>query len=223
MTRSRISIVVIALIFLATQSGLAIASPEEPTATIIVDTTADELDGDPLDDTCSLREAIQSAGNNMAVGGCAAGLPGPDTITLGAGIYYLERVGSDDANEVGDFDIASNITINGGYISGTIIDGSHLTGTDQERLFHIINSSGRLVLNDLTLQYGSSMENGGAIYNEDGYVELNNVSLLHNYASRYGGAYATTPDTGPASPTALTRRPGGSRTSTGLYRVLLPI
>jgi CSLREA domain-containing protein len=200
MTRSRISILVIALVFLATQSGMVAAAPEAPGASIIVNTTADELDGDPSDDTCSLREALQSAGNNMAVGGCAAGEPGADTINLGAGIYYLELAGSDDANQVGDFDIASNITINGGYISGTVIDGSHLTGTNQERLFHIINSSGRLTLNDLTLRYGSSLEHGGAIYNENGYVELNSVSLLHNSALRYGGAYATTPDTEPPSP-----------------------
>lgn len=200
MKHLRFPLFVFGLIFIAAQPGLAIASPEAPTATILVNTPADEFDGDPLDDTCSLREALQSAGSNTAFGGCTAGVPGADTITLGSGIYYLERIGSDDANEWGDFDIASNITINGGYVSGTIIDGSHLTGINKERLFHIINSSGRLTLNDLTLQYGSSVEHGGAIYNENGYVELNSVSLLHNYALRYGGAYATTPDTAPPSP-----------------------
>jgi CSLREA domain-containing protein len=200
MTRSRISIVIIALIFLATQSGLVVAAPEAPGATIIVNTTADELDSDPSDDTCSLREALQSAGNNMAVGGCAAGDPGADTITLPSGIYYLEITGSDDANQVGDFDIASEVTINGGNISGTIIDGSHLTGLNQDRLFHIVNSTGRLILNDLTLQYGSSMEHGGAIYNEGGYVRLVNAALLYNVAPGYGGAYATTPNLGTGAP-----------------------
>ena len=200
MTRSRISILIIAMIFLATQSGLVAAAPEAPGATIIVNTTADELDSDPSDDTCSLREALQSAGNNMAVGGCASGAAGADTITLGSGIYYLELPGSDDANQVGDFDIASEITINGGIISGTIIDGSHLTGSDQDRLFHILSSAGRLILNDLTLQYGSSMEHGGAIYNEGGYVRLTNVALLHNFAPGNGGAYATPPNPGTGAP-----------------------
>jgi hypothetical protein len=57
-----------------------------------------------------------------------------------------------------------------------------------------------LMLNELTVQYGNSLEHGGAIYNEGGYVRLTNVSLLHNSASGYGGAYATTPGAEPPSP-----------------------
>jgi CSLREA domain-containing protein len=199
MKHSKLPLVVIALIFITAQSGLAMASPEAPRATIIVDTYVDELDGDPTDDTCSLREALQSAGNNMAVGGCAAGAPGADTITLSSGIYYMDLEGSDDANQVGDFDIGSEITINGTGTSATIIEGRNASEVSiDDRVFHLPNSSGRLILNDLTVQYGNSMEHGGAIYSEGGYVRLDNVALLHNYAPGYGGAYATPPSSGGA-------------------------
>jgi len=200
MARSRFSTLIILLVILAAQSGLVVAAPATPGATIIINTTADELDGDPLDDTCSLREAIQSAGNNMAVGGCTAGEPGADIITLPSGIYYLTRGGSDDANEWGDLDIATEVTINGGNISGTIIDASLLPTGQKDRIFDIRTPGSRLILNDLTLQYGSTPEHGGAIFNESGYVRLTNVALLHNYAPGYGGAYATPPNSSTGAP-----------------------
>jgi len=49
-------------------SGLAVAA--EPDATITVTTVQDELNSSV---PCSLREAIQAANQNTAVGGCPAG------------------------------------------------------------------------------------------------------------------------------------------------------
>ncbi|MDQ3936942.1 MAG: CSLREA domain-containing protein, partial [Actinomycetota bacterium] len=55
------------------------------------------------DAICSLREAIEAASTNAAVGGCPAGNPtGADSIVLGAATYRLTRSGAGDDN--GDLD-----------------------------------------------------------------------------------------------------------------------
>src|SRR5215831_18015928 len=76
--------------------------------TYLVNSTADLPDADPADGACAtasgvctLRAAIMQA-NFVA---------GPSTITLPAGLYLINRVGSDDDAVVGDFDIKHDVTI----------------------------------------------------------------------------------------------------------------
>ncbi|MDX6587721.1 MAG: hypothetical protein QOI31_2194 [Solirubrobacterales bacterium] len=77
-------------------------------ATIEVTTHKDELDATP-DSTCSLREAVQSANSNTAVGGCDKGGGTSDTITLERGRYPLKiPTTTEDANQNGDLDVDGN-------------------------------------------------------------------------------------------------------------------
>src|SRR5437868_7137288 len=64
------------------------------------------------DTVCSLREAIDSANTDAAVGGCSTG-SGPDTINLDSGTYKIEIAGADEANAKGDFDVEGDTTIHG--------------------------------------------------------------------------------------------------------------
>ena len=95
-------------------------------STITVNTTSDELNGDG---DCSLREAIASANNNVAIDTCVAGQAGSagfiDQINLSVGAYSITRVEDltpDDNNE-GDFDIFDSLILNGAGRGATTIDG----------------------------------------------------------------------------------------------------
>lgn len=88
---------------------------------------------------CSLREAVEAANENIAIGGCAAGDPenvGADNIILAAGTYTLsitcdfndlsgDEVGAqgglDFGNSCGDLDIYEDVVINGAGVDATII------------------------------------------------------------------------------------------------------
>src|SRR5437899_746823 len=82
------------------------ASPAAYAATILVTTTADELNADG---DCSLRDAIQAANTDAAVDTCPAG-SGADTIVVPAGSYALSIAGiGENANASGDLDITSDL------------------------------------------------------------------------------------------------------------------
>src|SRR3954451_20698295 len=116
---------------LALLSILAFAG-EAAAATITVNTEADQLANDGR---CTLREAINAAKANAAVGGCAAG-GGSDTITFAVAHPKLSRAGAgEDANSTGDLDIDSNVTISGKGAAQTTIDGNNL-----DRVFHILSA-----------------------------------------------------------------------------------
>jgi CSLREA domain-containing protein len=113
-------------------------------ASITVDTTADELNGNG---DCSLREAIQAANTDSAVSGCTAG-SGADSITLPAGTYLLTRTGpGEDGNATGDLDVLGDVTITGAGGGLTVIDGN---ATD--RVLHVI--TGVVVAEDIVFQRG---------------------------------------------------------------------
>ena len=95
-----------------TLAGLLICACALPAtagaATIEVTTHKDELDGTP-DSNCSLREAVQAANSNTAVGGCPKGGGPSDTITLEGGRYSLKiPTTNEDANVNGDLDVDGN-------------------------------------------------------------------------------------------------------------------
>ena len=176
------------------------ASPAQAGATLVVTTTNDELS----DDTdCSLREAIQvaNADDDTAEDDCV------DSGTLVAGdadtiefdvpddTYEIDEVGDDeDLNVTGDFDITDDLTIIGGGIDETFIDGGGTpgsydcpTGTETDRVFHV--HSGTLTLEQLTVQNGivedadaANQELGGGILVDGDGLVLDNVLVQDNVA-----------------------------------------
>ena len=113
-------------------------------ASIAVDTTNDELNGDGA---CSLREALQAANTDGAVSGCAAG-SGADTITVPAGTYVLALVGGrENGNATGDLDVLADVTITGAGANLTVIDGN---ATD--RGLHV--QAGTVLVEDVTFRNG---------------------------------------------------------------------
>jgi CSLREA domain-containing protein len=156
--------------------------------TITVNTVQDELNADG---NCSLREAIQAANTDSAVDGCAAG-SGADTIVLAAGTYTLSIVGRDEnASASGDLDITSNLTVNGGAATSTIIDGAGL-----DRVFHIgpgvtAGISGMTIQNGNLGAAGPGAGGGVGIFNDSGStLTLTDITVSGNTGGT-GGAGLT--------------------------------
>jgi CSLREA domain-containing protein len=132
MTQTSIMYIVKRLVLLLFLAGLfAIPAPVQAAGFISVTTTVDEFGTNPSQG-CSLREAIYSANNDTAFGGCASGAD-VDTIYVPAGKYFLSLALSVDRlsdyndiiGSIGDLDITSEMTIIGAGSSdgGTVISG----------------------------------------------------------------------------------------------------
>jgi len=153
-------------------------------ASIIVNTTDDELNSDG---DCSLREAVRASNSDIPVDACPAGF-GWDTIILSAGTYTLTKEGiNEDAGESGDLDITSDLTIIGGSTQNTVIDGNKT-----DRIFEIIGPT-TFIVNQITLRNGyipiEGSFGGGAILNRlDGMLILSVVELRENSTAKSGGA-----------------------------------
>ncbi|MFH1812508.1 MAG: thrombospondin type 3 repeat-containing protein [Pseudomonadota bacterium] len=146
------------------------------------------------DTGCSLREAVDSANADRALGGCTAGETGVrDVILLGEGTYTLSRrnpdlcfpdpelvevcqpSGGDNENAFGDLDIAGDLEIRGLGASVTILDGA---GND--RIVHVL-ATHSVEIRDLTLRGGRALTGGGAIFNQ-GNLALIDVVARDNVA-----------------------------------------
>ncbi len=93
---------------------------------------------------CSLRAAITEAN----------ALAGADIITLPAGIYTTTLSGSsENVNASGDFDLTSEITINGAGSGSTIVEAATTAGVAVERVFHL-RAAFPMTLNDMTIRHG---------------------------------------------------------------------
>ena len=134
------------LIFMLVIPVLTVQSaPAAPSATIVVNTTADEFG---TGKNCSLREAIQAANTDSDFGGCTGVKAyGADVITLPAGTYTLTGAAGEDANASGDLDITSDMTIDGAGAKTTIIQGGTASPISPslcvdcvDRVLHITNS-----------------------------------------------------------------------------------
>ena len=147
--------------------------------TITVDTVIDDwrligcLEGVPND--CSLRGAIRLA-NADTTGR-------PYTITLAAGQTYPITATSsasydDDLNVYGDFDVTGNINIVGDG------NGATISGNNLRRVFHL---KGSLTLRNITVQDGSSTEQGGGIYSDRGRLTLIDSHVVNNRSQDRGG------------------------------------
>jgi CSLREA domain-containing protein len=164
-----------------------------------VDSTLDEPNADPSTGNCvstpsakcTLRAAIMLA--NFT--------PGPNTITVPAGVYLITRVGYDDDALVGDLDIKHDLTIQGAGSGVTIIDGNG--SVTHDRVFQILSTVQNVTLSGMTIRNGESLPiptptptpaptvGGGGLYIEGaGHVHLSDVIVDSNTGQNGGGIYA---------------------------------
>ena len=123
--------------------------------------------------SCSLPNAITSANNNSANGGCTAG-SGADTINLSgmASPYTLSAALPA---------VTSDITIAGA--------NKTVSGNDAYRIFRV-NSGGNLKLNNITLRNGKapSLGFGGALFLVASGSATVTSATIHDNAAYWGGA-----------------------------------
>lgn len=169
-------------------------------ATFVVNTTNDTLDvtaGDGIcadaAGACSLRAAI-SESNAFA---------GADIITLPAGTYTITIAEASDNNNLnGDFDILSDITINGAGAASTIVEANTAPGVAIGRVFHVrfTAPSTVAVLNDLTVRHGRYASNtfGAGIRVDVGAASLtlNRCVVRDNLNGSSGGGISVSGATG---------------------------
>ena len=167
--------------------------PDVPGATFVVNTIADTADavagdGACADSTgaCSLRAAISEAN----------ALAGPDTITLGAVVYTTTLVAAnEDLNAGGDYDIRSDITINGVSAATTILQANAAPNTATEKVLHITSATATAVtINNVTIRNGHSTVNtlggGVRIDNAANVVNINNSIITANRVTNPVNAFA---------------------------------
>ena len=148
---------------------VVLSRPVSAQATIVVTTTADELD---VDGNCSLREAIEAANRDLAVDACTTG-NGNDIISVPAGIYTITLAGaSENANQTGDYDVMADLQIVGAGVPTTEISGGAL-----DRIIHI-HRGATATLTGLALRDGAAGPGGpgGAVLNE-GNLSIDNCSV----------------------------------------------
>ena len=159
------------------QTDITVQNLTIPCATITVNTTDDELNSDG---DCSLREAIQAANTDAPVDGCPGGC-GDDLVIVPAGTYKITIPGrNENANATGDFDISSNLAIEGAGAATTIIDASGL-----DRIFEIRGSTAEI--SNLTVVNGETFGgNAGGIQNE-GTLTVKDCIVSGNSGGDGGG------------------------------------
>ena len=153
-----------------TRLGVQALEGREVPATFTVGMFDDVVN--PFDGILSLREAITRANN----------LPGADVIRLQAGVYNVTRIGVDNTNLLGDFDVKGSVTIKGA--GGTL---TRIVGDHAERLFEL-HGPITARFQDLGLSNGGNAQaDGGAIQAVTANVVLDRVVANGNVARR-GGA-----------------------------------
>jgi CSLREA domain-containing protein len=187
---------------------------------------------------CSLREAVESANTDTAVGGCTAG-DGVDTITLGQGNYALTYDGpnNDDLNAsgAGDLDVGGDgVLIEGVDDTQTSVDGIFAdrvfdfhAGTSELRDLTVTNGQTpngdpgpgtTMVGNDSVGDSGSSVAGGGVDDGDGGGIRnaasltLTRVTVVNNHtgAGGAGTAAGTGGDNGGGGGGAAVGGSGGS-------------
>lgn len=161
-----------------------IGPPLASAATISVDTTHDELNGDG---DCSLREAVQAANTNAVVSGCEPGDPDEDTLDLPVGNFALLGSDGDDANQDGDLDVTESLAVSGADRFATVIDAGF-----GDRALDVLDGPNpvSLTVSGLSLQNGIAPDDGGSIRSAaaDSTVTLDGLVLAANRSGDDGGA-----------------------------------
>jgi CSLREA domain-containing protein len=158
---------------------------ESRAASFTVNSTLDIPDFDAGDGSCQTINARQCT--LRAAISEANALAGDDIIFLPAGIYITTRSTlGDDANVGGDFDITSNITINGAGAGSTFIQAASSAGAATERVLHFV--AGTSTVNGVTIRYGRDGVSGGGVYTgSNTNVTLNAVTISNNVDEFFGG------------------------------------
>jgi CSLREA domain-containing protein len=174
-----------AALFLATLIWFSLCASARATD-IPVTTAVDEVSANG---SCSLREAITAANQDIPVDACPAG-NGADVIHLPAGVYQLRLVGADeDANLTGDLDVTDVTHLLGAAPALTVLDGANL-----DRVLHV-HATAQVTLSGLTLTNGHAPDgadeddgaSGGGIL-AAGPLTLRDVVVTENAAGRGGDA-----------------------------------
>jgi len=181
-------------------------------ASFTVSKAADTADG-RCDSDCSLREAIGAANAN----------PGFDTIVLPALYYRITRptprdpeqddnvTVDEDANAVGDFDIAGDLLIKAR--PGAVVDGNSL-----ERVFEVLGGVSA-EFRDFDIRRGYERERGAGVANA-GTLKLVRMKLrLNKAASAFnrgqGGAISNTGTLSIADSAVIDNSAAGGEASAG--------
>ena len=173
--------------------------PDAASAVDIPVTTTSDLSTD--DEACSLREAIQAATTNTAIGtglgvaDCPAGALGQDdAIKLQAATYAISGSG-DDNNTTGDFDLSST----GGVLA---IDGatgandqplSTINAANLDRIFDVQPGGTPVItIQHVVLENGNTVLNGGAIHegDDDAQFTIQESKVQDSHAGGVGGGIA---------------------------------
>jgi CSLREA domain-containing protein len=183
----------VSLLLLLAATLLVSPSPAHAAGPIYVTTWADEMNT-TSNGKCSLREAIVSANNGTATGGCTAGTNNAaDVIILPANMsdgvkirnfeVTINPSGTNDDGRSGDLDILEPVTISGAGPTATVI-----AGDGGDRVFHIIETGSQVVtIQNLAITGGANVEGGGGILNFGSTLVLKNVYLYGNHANAIGG------------------------------------
>lgn len=166
--------------------GWALASAGSAAAATI---TVDRADDPPLADTtgCSLRQAVQAANTNAAVGACTAGETAPDTVELPLSVQ-LSTAGADDTNVGGDLDVLAGGSLR---VVGTGPAPSAITQTVAERVLHLLGAT--LTLERVTVTGGQATgvtpagDGGGIQLLAGSRLTLTRATVSGNAAERSGG------------------------------------
>jgi CSLREA domain-containing protein len=169
-------------------------------ATITPNIFTDELNA--ANANCSLREAVSIANTDATTAepDCAItnGGLGDDTISLGAGNYVLDIVGTgEDANANGDLDVLSgggDLTIDGvgsAVATPTTIDTDTSPPWTERVLHKVAGSATPLVISELTISGGKAPGlSGGGIFAATGDLTLQSARVTNNTAGIGGGVRA---------------------------------
>ena len=145
---------------------------------------------------CSIVEAVNAANTNAIVNSCVAGdSAGTDTIVLPANTTFTYGAANFDLYAEPSAAlplISSDITISG---NGSTIERDVLAADEFKVIY--VAQTGALTANSLTIQNGvangqrSQNKAGGGIYSRGGAINLTDVIVTNNTASRFGGGIAS--------------------------------
>ncbi len=152
-------------------------------ATFTVNSTADTVDSDLLDNlcidaagNCTLRAAIQQSN----------ALAGADIVILPAGTFNLAIPGIDESAAKGDLDINGSLTITGAGAKLSFIDGQGLY-----RVFDIgpITAGITVSFTNMVIRNGVATGSNGGLIRNVATLSLTEVSLENGQADFGGGLY----------------------------------
>ena len=173
---------------------------------IVVNTLSDEYDsGNPLDDTCSIREAIGLLNTHadtepflpILFAGCEMTTP-EHSIDLPGYTLNLTIPGSTGMdNSTGDLNILVPMSITGSGPWSTTIYGGGSGGTLQSRIF-TVSASGLVQFEGFTINGGYVNSVGGGIFtaNSPGTLDMRNVHIMNNTATGDGGGIYISSESG---------------------------